>query len=191
MSILLVKIKFENNYGNKFFTQYFEVSEEQHDELTKLNIDRNKHTCYNDLIQSIKNDKIYYPHIEQNKSCSFCNAHLGKISLIESVFVNEYVLQTESNFMLDTLLQICKDEKELPLHKVKIDEMIQRKRIEEYEEIIRKDKAELEMRLEQQRITGLYTYEVECSKLRRGDYVMIDNHPCRLIEVTKQIYYRD
>ena len=47
------------------------------------------------------------------------------------------------------------------------------------------------MRLEQQRLTGLHTYEVKCSKLKHGDYVMIDGHPCKLVQIREQIIYRN
>jgi hypothetical protein len=191
MSILLVKIKFEYYFGSNFFTQYYEVNVEQHEELKKLYIERDKHICHSELIDTIKYNKINYPNIIQNQKCLFCDHSLRKISYIDFVCVNSNILHTESNFTLDILLQICKNEEELPLHKIKIDEIIKNKLIKENEEKIRKAKEELEKSLEHQRLTGLYTYEVKCDNLRRGDYVMIDDHPCKLIDIRRIIKYRD
>jgi len=198
MSILISKIKFVI-LDNLFFTQYYEIKDDhlqilkdklnlQCDEFGNLlSLDINSHICHNSLFYSLKWNKIDYLNIPQTPSCLFCKNRLTKFN-IEFIYMDKFVseLLVESSFSLNLILEILTTQKDLLIHKEKIDKMIEDKRIKIEENLkIKQELRNQEILQKNLNNDNKLSYEVKCSDLRQNGYAIIQGHPCKIIAMSQ------
>jgi len=167
---ILTKIRLSPS-THMYFDQYYDVTLEQNIELMKLNITQNKHTCRHTLSDLVKKHQIDCSDMKllQNViSCTFCRLNLRELRYIETIKVdsNNIPLSTCS-FPVEMLIYVSKEEEELSKYNIKISNIIKQKEQEKQEEM--KDSN---------------MYQIKCCNLRQGQYVMIQDHPCKLVYMT-------
>lgn len=166
------------------FDQYYDVTEEKHLQLMKLNFTQSKHTCRHTLSNLAKQYKIDCSDmklIQNVASCSYCKFNLRELRYIDFIEVENYNIPlATSSFPVELLIFISKEEQELATYSIKINEII--KQLEK--ERRQKQKEQEEKDEEERRIFNIEVHQVKCSDLRQNGYAIIQGHPCKIVAMT-------